>query len=82
VLREEGLLDAALVGADGRRGERADVERLDGRWVVGRQEAVERVVLIGELGLANGFAEVEENARSAEDAAARAKNVVIDAGAG
>ena len=83
MLAEEGLLHAALVSAHGGRGNRTDVQRLNGGLsAVVREEVVERIVLIGELGFAYRFAEVEENARARKDAAARAQNEVVEAGAG
>ena len=57
------------------------MQRLDGGRVVSCEKTIERIVLIGELGFADRLAEVEEDARAAENAAARTQNVIVQAGA-
>jgi len=71
VLAEECLLHATLIRTHSGRGKLTDVQRLDGGRVVLFEETIERIVLIGELGFADRLAEIEENARAAENAAAR-----------
>ena len=64
------------------RGELADVQRLNGRTgAVGREEVCRANRPARGAWARDGLAEVEEQARAAEDAAARAKHVVGGSGA-
>ena len=55
--------------------QRADVQLLNGRLpAIGKKKIVQRTELVGQLGLAHRIAKVEQHARAAENALARAKH--------